>query len=155
MVARLGLSQARRLALSGATIGGHQALEIGLAHQLVEDAEMLEETLEKQLQSVRACAPGALAATKQLLLASAQVSSDEDLNQLLDRGAAVFSDAIQGCEGLEGARAFLEKELRSGNADVDTTNTADCQPRRDCPAHRAHGARRGLPHRRNLQRCRP
>ncbi|WP_323844554.1 enoyl-CoA hydratase/isomerase family protein [Microbulbifer magnicolonia] len=109
VVSRLGLSQSRRLALSGATIDAPQAQRVGLCHLLADGSAALEQELQAQLQAIRACAPAALAATKQLLLASAQVADDEQLSRLLDRGAEAFSNAIQGHEGREGARAFLEK----------------------------------------------
>ncbi|WP_444904594.1 enoyl-CoA hydratase/isomerase family protein [Microbulbifer sp. CnH-101-E] len=109
VVARVGLSQARRLALSGAKVNAQQALEIGLIHQLLDNSEDLEGALQEHLGAINACAPGALATTKQILLDAARVSDETALGQLLDGAAQQFSRAIQGHEGREGARAFLEK----------------------------------------------
>ncbi|MFA0812865.1 enoyl-CoA hydratase/isomerase family protein [Microbulbifer epialgicus] len=109
VVARVGLSQARRLALSGAKVNAQQALEIGLIHQLLDGPEALEGALQEHLGAINACAPGALATTKQILLDAAQVTDETALGQLLDGAARQFSRAIQGHEGREGARAFLEK----------------------------------------------
>ncbi|MCO1334255.1 enoyl-CoA hydratase/isomerase family protein [Microbulbifer sp. OS29] len=109
VVARVGLSQARRLALSGVKVKAQQALEIGLIHQLLDDTEALEGALQEHLTAINACAPGALAITKQILMDAARVSDENALGQLLDGAAKQFSRAIQGHEGREGARAFLEK----------------------------------------------
>ncbi|SHE70705.1 isohexenylglutaconyl-CoA hydratase [Microbulbifer donghaiensis] len=109
VVRRIGLAQARRLALSAARIDAQLALALGLTHQVAEGTEALDRALEKQLQAIAGCAPNALAATKQLMLASANLRGDEDLGRLLDRGAELFAAAVQGHEGREGARAFIEK----------------------------------------------
>ncbi|SDZ84220.1 enoyl-CoA hydratase/isomerase family protein [Microbulbifer marinus] len=109
VVRRVGLSQARRLALSGATVDAQLALAIGLVHQVVDGQDGLEQAVESQLQAIRACAPNALATTKQILLASANLPGDEELSMVLDQGAQAFAAAIQSHEGREGARAFVEK----------------------------------------------
>ena len=51
------------------------------------------------------CAPGALAATKSLM-AQARLREPQDLVQ---PAAAIFSQAAQGPEGLEGMTAFIQK----------------------------------------------
>ena len=52
-----------------------------------------------------ACAPGALGATK-ALMAQARLRAPQDL---VHEAAAVFSQAAQGPEGLEGMTAFIQK----------------------------------------------
>jgi isohexenylglutaconyl-CoA hydratase len=75
VVKRIGLTQARRLALSAARFDGREALRLGLVHFVEEDANSLAERLLESLEQVRRCAPGANAATKALLLASEGAAS--------------------------------------------------------------------------------
>ncbi|MBK9235450.1 MAG: hypothetical protein IPO19_05010 [Rhodoferax sp.] len=52
------------------------------------------------------CAPGALAATKALVMPKARWSPAAEL---VAHAAAVFSHAVQSSEGMEGTTAFLQK----------------------------------------------
>jgi isohexenylglutaconyl-CoA hydratase len=105
VVARVGRSEARRLALTGLRIDGAEAYRIGLAHGLAEDSEAIEELLSATLARIRRCAPEASRRTKALLRAT----TDTATSQLLDEGARAFADAATGPEAQEGTRAFLEK----------------------------------------------
>jgi len=105
VAARVGVPQARRLALTGVRFDGREAGRIGLVHHVCEDAAALEATLAKVLADIARCAPGANAATKRLLLASRTTS----LEPLLDQAADAFAAALRGDEGREGVTAFLEK----------------------------------------------
>jgi len=105
VVQRIGLTQARRLALTAARFDGVQARRIGLVHFVEHDPQALAERLDEVLAHVLCCAPGANALTKQLLLASAGQTSDA----LLDQAAEWFSEAVTGAEGIEGTMAFVQK----------------------------------------------
>jgi isohexenylglutaconyl-CoA hydratase len=105
VVQRIGLTQARRLALTAARFDGTQARRMGLVHFVEHDSQALAERLDEVLAHVLCCAPGANAATKKLLLASAGQPSDA----LLDQAAEWFSDAVTGAEGVEGTMAFVQK----------------------------------------------
>jgi isohexenylglutaconyl-CoA hydratase len=105
VVQRIGLTQARRLALTAARFDGVQARRIGLVHFVEHDPQALAERLDEVLAHVLCCAPGANALTKQLLLASARQPSDA----LLDQAAEWFSEAVTGTEGIEGTMAFVQK----------------------------------------------
>jgi isohexenylglutaconyl-CoA hydratase len=105
IVRRLGLTEARRLAVTGGRLDGHQAKAIGLVHEVYDDAEALETGLAATLADIRRCAPGAVAITKDLVISSLS----ENIEVLLDRGARDFAKAIRGPEGKEGTIAFLEK----------------------------------------------
>lgn len=111
VVKRIGLTQARRLALLGARFDGTEALRMGLVHVCVDSGEALDQRLNETLEQVRRCAPGANAVTKALLLAAADVASDKELENLLDVAAKQFSAAVQGKEGQEGTLAFMQKRL--------------------------------------------
>jgi isohexenylglutaconyl-CoA hydratase len=102
---RVGVPEARRLALTGMRFDGREAGRIGLVHHVCEDAAAFEGTLAKVLADINRCAPGANAATKRLLLAS----STTPLGALLDEAASAFAAALRGAEGREGVTAFLEK----------------------------------------------
>ena len=108
VVQRLGLTQARRLMLTGARIGGAEAKELGLVHELHDTVEALEGALDTVLAQVRRCAPRANAATKRLLQRVA-TQALPDLDGVLDEAALMFADASLGEEGREGAQAFVEK----------------------------------------------
>lgn len=104
VVERIGLTQARHLALVGNRIDGEQALRLGLVHQLVNDSEELANQLAKTVSSILRCAPNANQTTKALLH---QVSK-QPMTELLDQAALDFASAVAG-EGREGAAAFMQK----------------------------------------------
>lgn len=108
VVTRVGLTEARRLAVCGARFGGAEARRLGLVHFSEADDQAIQSRLDEVLQQIRRCAPGANAATKQLMLRVGH----EDMETLLDDAAAAFSEAIAG-EGAEGTAAFIEKRLPS------------------------------------------
>jgi isohexenylglutaconyl-CoA hydratase len=105
VVQRIGLTQARRLALTAARFDGTQARRMGLVHFVEHDPQALAERLDEVLAHVLCCAPEANAMTKKLLLASAGQPSDG----LLDQAAEWFSEAVTGDEGVEGTMAFVQK----------------------------------------------
>ncbi|MCJ8169028.1 enoyl-CoA hydratase/isomerase family protein [Atopomonas sediminilitoris] len=104
VVKRIGLTQARRLALTAARFDGAEALRLGLVHYC-EPSDALDERLTEVLAQVRRCAPIANAHTKALLLAT----EDEPLTSLLDGAAEQFAAAVTGPEGIEGTMAFVQK----------------------------------------------
>lgn len=105
VVQRIGLTQARRLALTAARFNGTEALRLGLVHYCEADSEALEQRLQTTLSQVLQCAPDANARTKALLLATGQQS----LDGLLDQAADWFAQAVTGQEATEGTLAFVQK----------------------------------------------
>jgi len=105
VVKRIGLTQARRLALTAARFDGVEAERVGLVHFVERDAQALAERLDEVLGQVLQCAPGANARTKALLLASL----GQPLGPLLDQAAGWFAEAVSGEEGVEGTQAFVQK----------------------------------------------
>ncbi|MGR3886250.1 enoyl-CoA hydratase/isomerase family protein [Pseudomonas sp. 1152_12] len=105
VVKRIGLTQARRLALTAARFDGLEAQRLGVVHFAESDAQALAERLDEVLGQVLQCAPGANGRTKALLLAS----TDEPLEAVLDRGAQWFAEAVRSEEGIEGTQAFVQK----------------------------------------------
>lgn len=105
VVQRVGLTQARRLALIGARFNGAEAARLGIAHQAVADVAALDAALAEVLAQIRKCAPQANRATKALLHRVGQ----EPLETLLDDAARQFARAVAGPEGAEGTLAFVQK----------------------------------------------
>ena len=102
VVARAGLSAARRIMLTGARFDGTEAVRIGLADVATDDLDGWEADMRR---GVLRCAPGAIAATKALILESGSLSRDE----ALDRAGASFARCLLSDEGREGVASFLEK----------------------------------------------
>ncbi|WP_372964381.1 enoyl-CoA hydratase/isomerase family protein [Marinobacter sp.] len=105
VVARTGLTQARRLALLGLRIDATEACSLGIVHQVADSEEHMEKLLADALDRVRLCAPNATAETKALL----HRVGNQDMAELLDDAAAKFAAAIRGPEGMEGTMAFMQK----------------------------------------------
>ncbi|QIB66890.1 enoyl-CoA hydratase/isomerase family protein [Kineobactrum salinum] len=105
VVSRIGLTQARRLALLGERIDGVTAHELGIAHFLTDGWPAMEKRLKEVLAKVRQCAPGANALTKEIMLQVGVVEHEH----LLDKAATAFSQSLEGKEGKEGTHAFLNK----------------------------------------------
>jgi isohexenylglutaconyl-CoA hydratase len=102
---RIGLTQARRLTLTGERVDAESARKMGFVHEVEPDTTALEARLEKLLAQIRRTAPGAVGGTKPLVLGTGVVPMPE----LLDRAAGVFADCVQSAEGREGLAAFAEK----------------------------------------------
>lgn len=109
VVARTGLTNARRLILTGARFNGAEACAMGVAHFVTTSSRQMKERLEQQLQLVMRCAPGANRVTKALILDVGRTRHEE----LLDQAAVQFAAAVRGDEGREGMRAFIEKRPAS------------------------------------------
>lgn len=108
---RVGLTQARRLMLTGARFKGEEAVALGIAHGVAEDAADLEAQCETILGHIKACAPGANAVTKTILFESLRRPRAE----ALDFAAEGFAQCMLSPEGLEGVAAFVEKRSASWN----------------------------------------
>jgi len=104
LVERVGYSEARRLAVTGGRLDAQQAAQLRLVHE-VHAADQLETALNRVLAQILQCAPGALAATKQLISRSRFMPSAA----LVHDAAQVFAQAALGAEGIEGTGAFLAR----------------------------------------------
>jgi isohexenylglutaconyl-CoA hydratase len=109
VVHRIGATQARRLAVTGATIDGREARRLGLVHESFADAGALEEAVGEILRQIGGCGPRAVAAAKEILH---RVGSG-DPDRLLDDAAAVFARSARSEEAREGIAAFLDKRSPS------------------------------------------
>lgn len=107
VVKRIGLTQARRLALLGTRFEGDTALKLGVVHEVVENDDALNALLEETIQQIKRAAPHASRVTKALL----HRTLNEPLHELLDDAAQQFANAVSGEEGAEGTMAFIQKRL--------------------------------------------
>lgn len=105
VVNRVGLTQARRLALLGMRFKGQAALDVGIVHQVVADEAALNMALSEAIAQIKRCAPLASRATKALL----HRTMTEELGGLLDDAAQQFAAAVASAEGMEGTMAFIQK----------------------------------------------
>ena len=107
VVTRVGLTQARRLALLGERFDGAEAVRLGIAHYQCQTTSELDDTLQQVLSKVKRAAPHANRVTKALLHQVGKI----EMEQLLDQAAHQFSAAVNSEEGAEGTMAFVQKRL--------------------------------------------
>jgi len=102
---RIGLPAARRIMLTARRFDGAVAQELGLADEVVNDADGLALAEGRIRQQVARCAPIANATTKEILLATTEL----DRESLKEFAAQRFAAGMLGDEGREGIAAFIEK----------------------------------------------
>lgn len=104
LVRRMGLYNARRLALTGAHFGAQEACRIGLIDRVVNGDAGIEGALAETLSAIGRCEPEANAATKAIFnRAAAPIDPAQ-----LDEAAEDFARCLRG-EGCKGAMAFVQK----------------------------------------------
>jgi methylglutaconyl-CoA hydratase len=108
VLAKIGTSQARALALSGERFDARRAKAIGLVHEVVELAS-LDAAVARIVAELYSAGPNAIAAAKRLL-ADVRASAYDDT---LDLTARAIATQRTSAEGQEGLRAFLEKRKPS------------------------------------------
>jgi methylglutaconyl-CoA hydratase len=104
VIAKIGVSAARELFLTGARFPASRAREIGLAHTVIP-AAALEEAVDRALGELASSGPEAVAAAKTLIRQVAWRSPTDVAGLTAD---TIARQRISQ-EGQEGMRAFLEK----------------------------------------------
>ncbi|WDI31697.1 enoyl-CoA hydratase/isomerase family protein [Hyphococcus flavus] len=104
LVRRVGVYNARRLALTGAHFNATDALRIGHVDRVAHGAADLEAALYETLNAAGRCEPEANAVTKDILNRSANPIDSAQL----DLAAKEFAACLRG-KGREGAAAFASK----------------------------------------------
>jgi methylglutaconyl-CoA hydratase len=97
VLARIGSGAARRYFLTGERFDAHEALRIGLVHEVADD---LDAACNRVVDSLLAGGPEAIRAAKRLVL-DAPLTGDETAARIAERRASG--------EGQEALRAFLER----------------------------------------------
>ncbi len=105
VVRKIGLFNARRIALSGAHFSADEARRIGLVDQVVTGAPALETALVDALNAIGRCEPEANAATKRIFNAAGPAIDPT----VLDSAAKEFAACLRG-RGKDGAMAFAAKK---------------------------------------------
>jgi 2-(1,2-epoxy-1,2-dihydrophenyl)acetyl-CoA isomerase len=100
----IGLGRTQALFFGGKTLGSAEMLEWGLVHEIVEDDDLKEKSLEwaKKLSKGPI---NAIAETKQLLIDSDTLSLEEELQIERDRNR----ESGNSGDAVEGIQAFIEK----------------------------------------------
>ncbi len=108
VLAKIGVSHARALFLTGERFDARRAERIGLVHD-VTTPDTLDAAIERVIAEVRSAGPHAVAAAKALVPAVDAATYDES------RGLTAQAIARQRTsdEGQEGLRAFLERRKAS------------------------------------------
>ncbi|HEX2442650.1 MAG TPA: enoyl-CoA hydratase-related protein [Vicinamibacterales bacterium] len=104
VVAKIGVSAARELFLTGARFPASRAREIGLVHTVVGTAA-LDQAVESVLTELASSAPGAVAEAKALI----RKISGRSPSSVMDITAETIARQRVSDEGQRGMRAFLEK----------------------------------------------
>lgn len=111
----VGLRQAKRLALSAASITAHEALAIGMVHEVVPDAQ-LDTAVEKTVGDLLRCGPRAQGEIKKLFGTFAVGPITEDVRE---RTARAIANVRAGAEAKEGFGAFVDKRKPSWTVSGD------------------------------------
>jgi cyclohexa-1,5-dienecarbonyl-CoA hydratase len=105
LAALVGQKRAAELILTGRTIDGGEAVQIGLANRLVADDE-LSGVVEQTVQELCKLSPTALAVTKKAIYAWDAMHFDKGLSRA---ERIYFDDLMKTADAHEGVRAFMEK----------------------------------------------
>ena len=105
VLAKIGRSHARALALTGERFSAERAQTIGLVHEVVDDDAALDRAVDAALAQLGSASPTAIAATKALFARVTETAYDETL-AITARAIATQRTSAEGQDGL---RAFLEK----------------------------------------------
>ena len=108
VLAKIGVSHARALFLSGERFDAKRAHHIGLVHEVVV-ADTLDVCIERVVNEILSAGPEAVAAAKALVPKVREASYDESR----DITAEAIAKQRTSPEGQEGLRAFLERRKAS------------------------------------------
>jgi methylglutaconyl-CoA hydratase len=103
VIAKIGVSHARALFLTGERFGADRAAAIGLVHEVVR-LDDLDTAIDRVVEEVRSGGPGAIALAKKTI--ADVVGSPEQARDITSQAIARQRTSAEGQEGL---RAFLER----------------------------------------------
>lgn len=106
---KLGYATGRRLMLTAARFDGREAARLGFADFLGADVAELEQIEAEIRAQVLACAPGAVAATKQLIRELPALPRAD----AIEYAAENFAQRMKSDEAIEGIGAFFSKATPS------------------------------------------
>jgi len=109
IVQRVGLTHARRLAVTGARLDARDAVSLGIAHRYAADSQEAKLIVTQVIEEVRKCEPHAVAMTKELMLKVGALN----LESVLDEAARDFGNAARSDAAVEGMTAFMQRRAPS------------------------------------------
>jgi methylglutaconyl-CoA hydratase len=112
VVAKIGVSQARSLFVSGERFKGEKAQKINLVHDVCKQSE-LEDRAQKVIANILEGGPHAIEAAKFLVHTLSRELVGKDFQKSLDFAAAELAQLRVLPEAQEGVTAFLEKRVPS------------------------------------------
>jgi len=112
VIAKIGVSQARSLFLSGERFRGQKAKEINLVHDVCKESEM-EARASNVITNILDGGPRAIEAAKFLVHTLSRELVGKDFQKSLDFAAAELAQLRVQPEAQEGVTAFLEKRSPS------------------------------------------
>ncbi len=115
VVAKIGVSQARSLFVSGERFRGQKAQSIGLVHEVCAAGEM-EKRAEKVISNILEGGPLAIEAAKFLVHTLSRDLVGKPFQESLDFAASELAQLRVQPEAQEGVTAFLEKRAPSWRA---------------------------------------
>lgn len=115
---KVGESNARLLGIMGAQFDAASAQRFGFVHYVVDDAAQADIVLNDTIAKIRACAPEALAKTKELMTCEGEEQEVADVDMPVRLGG-LFARVMAGEEAREGTAAFKEKRKPRWAVDDD------------------------------------
>ena len=106
VIAKIGISHARALFLTGERFDAERALRIGLVHRVAADLEAAEKLVAEAIAQIRTSGPEAVRECKKLI---EHVASHDNLNAVAYTIEAIATRRTSA-EGQAGMQAFLKKE---------------------------------------------
>ncbi len=105
LIARLGISNARRVLINAHFFSAEEGVQLGLIHRVVGPAE-LDNAVDHELKSCLACAPGAIAMTKELIRNVSRQTPEHNRQYT----ARMLADAWETDEARVGISGFFNKQ---------------------------------------------
>lgn len=101
------IKHAYQLVLAGASLSAETACEYGIVTQVVEDEAALEEELKSLCERMTSCAPGAVAATKEVVVNTVGVAPS---SFMLNYVAGILAEVRKGPESRGGLQAIQSRQ---------------------------------------------
>ena len=105
LIARLGVSNARRILINAHFFDAEEGVQLGLIHKSVRPGE-LDDAIDRELESCLACAPGAIAMTKELIRNVSRQTPEQNRKYT----ARMLADAWETDEAQAGISGFFNKQ---------------------------------------------
>jgi methylglutaconyl-CoA hydratase len=105
VIAKIGVSNARQLFLTGERFSAHYAQQIGLVHHVVADEGELDAKIQERVQELLQASPHAQAVAKRLI----RTVAHKPILEMREFTAQTIAECRASADGQEGMSSFLEK----------------------------------------------